>query len=507
LAGLGDGAEVEHELSEWDYGDYEGMRSVDIRKLAPGWNLFRDGCPGGETPGQVSSRADRVIARLRTSAGNVAVFSHGQFSAALVARWIGEAVLEAQHFRLGTASISILSFDPHHPEVAVVDLLNSSSRESGRPAHGEHADARVSAPHRREDGWQSQSSEVVKVAPTSSDSLRPPLFPVRFKPIYQCRLWGGRRLANLVEAPLPPDAPVGEAWILSDRDDFPSIVVDGPMKGWTIKQLLERWPIQFLGSLAGRFDRFPLLLKFLDAEKKLSVQVHPSDSQRTYIPPGEHGKTEAWVVIETQPDACIYAGLNRGTSAADLARAAADHTLPQCLASLIPKAGDAVFIHSGTVHSLGGVVVFEIQENSDVTFRLYDWDHVDVRTGKPRELEFDQALAVIDFERGPVHAVTPEREGTGAVLTEKLFDCEHFVLRRHQAQSPFAVGAPLQPRVLVSLAGVGDITFAGITYPLRKGEVMLLPAAMGKCDFRPHGVVNVLEISIPVTGADEQSNG
>ena len=108
---------------------------------------------------------------------------------------------------------------------------------------------------------------------------RMPLYPLRFEPIYQYRLWGGRRLADLLTAPLPGDGPIGEAWLLSDRDDHPSRVADGPLKGRTIRQLLEQSPEQLLGKLAGRFRRFPLLLKFLDAREMLSVQVHPSDRQ------------------------------------------------------------------------------------------------------------------------------------------------------------------------------------------------------------------------------------
>jgi broad specificity phosphatase PhoE len=129
LAGLGAAAEIDADLAEWDYGDYEGQRSVDIRKQRAGWNIFRDGCPHGEMPTQVSGRADRLIARLRTLDGNVALFSHGQFGCVLAARWIGLPLIEAQHFALGPASLSILGFDPHHPEAAIIALWNAASME------------------------------------------------------------------------------------------------------------------------------------------------------------------------------------------------------------------------------------------------------------------------------------------------------------------------------------------------------------------------------------------
>ena len=126
LVGLGREADVEPDLAEWDYGDYEGKRSSDIRQERPDWNVFHDGCPHGEMPAQVSDRADRLIARLYAMNGNVALFSHGEFGRALAARWIGLPVIEGQHFLLGTASLNILSYNPAHPEVRVMALWNAT---------------------------------------------------------------------------------------------------------------------------------------------------------------------------------------------------------------------------------------------------------------------------------------------------------------------------------------------------------------------------------------------
>src|SRR5271163_4072836 len=207
------------------------------------------------------------------------------------------------------------------------------------------------------------------------------LYPLRFEPIYQYRLWGGRRLADLLSAPLPGIGPIGEAWVLSDRDDHPSQVANGALKGRTIAEVLEQFPKQVMGELAGRFRRFPLLLKFLDAREMLSVQVHPPADNKD----AESGKTEAWVVLEAGTKSRIYAGLQSGTTAEALRHALNDGTIADHLACFAPKPGDGVFIRAGTVHSLGGgVVVFEVQQNSDVTYRLYDWGHVDAKTGQPR---------------------------------------------------------------------------------------------------------------------------
>ena len=323
------------------------------------------------------------------------------------------------------------------------------------------------------------------------------LYPLRFEPIYQYRLWGGRHLANLLSAPLPGDGPIGEAWLLSDRDDHPSYVVNGSLKGKTIDQLLKQWPEQLLGKLAGRFRRFPLLLKFLDARETLSVQVHPSDQQTKYLPAGESGKTEAWVVLEAGPECRIYAGLKPATTAADLRRAIANRTVVDHLASFRPKPGDGIFLPAGTVHSLGDLVVFEVQENSDVTFRLYDWDHVDSRTGRPRDLQVDQAMACIDFARGGVEPVVPVVEKGEPILRERLIQCDHFGVWRLRGKSPFTVGAVGMARVLVCLAGKGNLEYDGTDYPFGRGDVVLLPAVVGACLCLPHGGVNLLEISVP----------
>ncbi len=325
------------------------------------------------------------------------------------------------------------------------------------------------------------------------------VYPLRFEPIYQYRLWGGRRLAALLTAPLPGDGPIGEAWMLSDRDDHASRVADGPLQGRTLSQLLAEFPEQVMGKRAGDFHRFPLLLKFLDVREMLSVQVHPSDTHADLLPAGETGKTEAWVVLEASPESQIYAGLKPGTTEASLRQALTNGGVADCLACFTPKSGDAVFLPAGTVHSLGnGIVVFEVQQNSDVTFRLYDWDHVDAKTGRQRPLQVDQALACINFADGDsAGLVAPVVEGKTPVEREKLFHCKQFGLWRLRGDAPFSVGAEGVPRVLVVIDGAGQVDHGGSTYAARKGDVYLLPAVLGECTFRPQGAVNVLEIEIP----------
>jgi mannose-6-phosphate isomerase len=323
-----------------------------------------------------------------------------------------------------------------------------------------------------------------------------PLYPLRFAPIFQYRLWGGRCLADWVGT-LPDDGPIGEAWLLSDRTDYPSRVANGPLEGRTIAELIARSPAAMLGNFASRFQRFPLLLKFLDVRQMLSVQVHPRDDQTALIPPGDTGKTEAWVVLAAAAGARIYAGLKPGTTAADL-RALTARTANSHLASFAPHRGQGVLIEAGTVHSVGdGLVVFEVQENSDVTFRLYDWDHVDATTGKTRPLQLEKALACVDFGRGAILPAAPTIESTQPALREHLLGCAHFDVWRLSGTAPFAVGAERTPRVLVCFEGGGHVEHGGADVAMGKGMVVLLPASLGVCRFIPDGDVVLLELGVP----------
>ena len=203
-------------------------------------------------------------------------------------------------------------------------------------------------------------------------------------------------------------------------------------------------------------------------------------------------------MLEAGSKSRIYAGLKPGTTAANLRQALTNGSVADELAWFTPQLGDGVFLPAGTVHSLGGdVVVFEVQQNSDVTFRLYDWGHVDAKTGQPRALQVDQALACIDFADGAGGLVSPVVEATAPVERERLFQCEYFWLWRLRGQAPFTVGAAGVPCVLVCIEGAGLVERGGATYTVGKGDVWLLPAEVGACDFRPHSAVTLLEIAIP----------
>ncbi len=321
----------------------------------------------------------------------------------------------------------------------------------------------------------------------------PALYPLRFEPIFQKRIWGGRRLEEWLGRPLPGDEPIGEAWVLSDQGQHLSRVANGPLKGQTLRQLLEGFGERLLGA-GKRHDRFPLLLKFLDARETLSVQVHPDDRHTHLLPPGQRGKTEAWVVLEAESGGRIYAGLKPGLGPEGLRTALRQQAVAECLGSFQPNPGDCVFLPAGTVHALGGgLVIFEIQQNSDVTFRLYDWDRVDAQTGKPRQLHIDESLACTDFSATVSGPALPVLEQDGPVRRERLVACPYFHLARWSADQPFHVGAAGESRTLVGIEGQAEVEHAGERYPIRRGDVLLLPAEVGTCPCRPTGRVVVLE--------------
>ncbi|HEY1561368.1 MAG TPA: type I phosphomannose isomerase catalytic subunit [Caulobacteraceae bacterium] len=324
------------------------------------------------------------------------------------------------------------------------------------------------------------------------------LYPLGFEPMFQYRLWGGRELGQFMNTALPGSDPIGEAWLLSDREDCASRIANGPLAGKTLTDLMRERKAELLGAQADRFDRFPLLLKFLDVEEMLSVQVHPDDDQIELIPKGDTGKTEAWIVLSAKPNARIYAGLKPGTTAEDL-RGLTAADADRRLASFQPVPGQAVKIEAGTVHSLGdGLMVFEVQENSDVTFRLYDWDHVDAKTGKPRPLQIDEALAAIDFDRGAVAPVEPQLQTSEPIRAEKLIHDAHFDVVRRKGSRPFPVGAASEFRVLVCIEGGGDVEAGAQRVSMSRGKVVLLPAAIGVGSFIPKESATILEIAVPV---------
>lgn len=313
------------------------------------------------------------------------------------------------------------------------------------------------------------------------------LYPLKFEPIFKNMLWGGRRLGQRFGYALP-DGPVGEAWVLSDQGSNLSRVQNGPLAGRTLRELMQTYGPELLGRSGRGQQRFPLLLKFLDAREPLSVQVHPADHHQHLIPEGDRGKTEAWVVLESEAGSRIFAGLKPGVGPAELRAALADGTVADCLHQFSPRPGDCLFLAAGTVHALGaGIVLFEVQQTSDVTFRLFDWNRLDARTGQPRPLHLEQSLQCIDFAAGPCRPIAPVVESEAPLRRERLVECPYFRLSRLECGRPFEVAGSGSCRILVGIAGVAAVEHAGKSWPIRGGEVLLLPAALDSCWCRPEG--------------------
>jgi mannose-6-phosphate isomerase len=201
------------------------------------------------------------------------------------------------------------------------------------------------------------------------------LYPFVFTPIFKERVWGGRNLERLYQKKLPPGVPIGESWEISDRPGDESVIANGPLAGKDLRWLMEHHTGELLGAGKEKLDRFPLLAKILDAQDKLSLQVHPPAGIAPQL--GGEPKTEMWYFAETTPEADVFAGLKRGATRAEFERKIEDGTVAECFHRLPVQKGDCMFLHSGRVHALGaGSVVFEIQQNSDTTYRVYDWHRV-----------------------------------------------------------------------------------------------------------------------------------
>lgn len=325
----------------------------------------------------------------------------------------------------------------------------------------------------------------------------PELYPLRFEAIYRHYLWGGRRLADLLGKSLPPDQCVAESWEVVDHETDQSTVAFGPLVGSSLGELMSEQRFDLLGksSRLHRLERFPLLFKFLDANRKLSVQVHPNDTQASALEPPDLGKTEAWLILSAEPGSCLYAGLKDGITRDQFSNALDRGAVEDCLHRIEPRVGDCVFIPAGTVHALGdGLLVAEIQQSSDTTYRLFDWNRVD-QDGRPRDLHIEQGLAVTDFQRGPIQARPHDRHASA----ETLVECDKFVLRRQVVNSSRAdIGGDGRCHIVVVIDGEVEADGDPALRPLTQGETMLLPACVGATSVAAnHGHAEILDIFIP----------
>ncbi len=303
------------------------------------------------------------------------------------------------------------------------------------------------------------------------------LYPLTFHPIFKERVWGGRKLEQLYGKALPPGVPIGESWEITDRPEGESVIINGPLAGKTLRWVMERHPDELLGKARAAHGRFPLLVKILDAREKLSLQVHPPTA--TAAQPGGEPKTELWYVADAEPDAEIFAGLRRGVTRAGFERKIRDGTVADCFHRHHVRKGDAMFLPSGRVHALGGGnVIFEIQQNSDTTYRVFDWNRTGL-DGKPRELHVPQALASIAFEDFEPALIQPQR---GQLVEHELFEVQ---LRQAPAGSLCGMGVKDWRGPLVVGLVEGAIELRAEPHRLRlwPGQFCLVPACLPQIEF------------------------
>lgn len=302
--------------------------------------------------------------------------------------------------------------------------------------------------------------------------------PLRFAPLFKRHLWGGRRLATLLGKPIGEGDDYAESWEVVDHGAEQSVVAAGPLAGMTLAQVLASHQQELLGRHAP-LPRFPLLFKFLDCRTVLSVQVHPNDEAAARLNPPDLGKTEAWIVLAAEPGSVIHAGLKRGFDRLALEREVNRGTTELCLHKIEPRVGDCIFVPAGTLHALGaGLVVAEIQQASDTTFRLFDWNRLGPG-GRPRQLHIEQSLDAIDYTAGPVAPQVPQP--TERPCVERLIVCDQFVVNRWrldggEPKEERVIGGDERFHIISVLAGAARIEGDPASARLLVGQTLLIPA-------------------------------
>ena len=322
--------------------------------------------------------------------------------------------------------------------------------------------------------------------------MSPSAYPLRCQPFFRDYLWGGRRLQSHLSKTIPEQGVWAESWEMIDHAEHSSRILNGPLKGMTLGQVVQQHPQWLLGS---RLKSLPLLLKYLDCNKVLSVQVHPNDQQAALLSPPDLGKTEAWYIIDTSPGAALYAGLQPGTTREDLARALDQGNVEPLLHRIQPRSGDCIFIPAGTVHALGaGLLVAEIQQASNTTFRLFDWNRIGP-DGKPRPLHIQQSLDVTDFQSGgrmPQQPMATEQTGR-----ERLVACDKFIFDRISSVSLAQLGGDGKFHFITTPSGGVFIEGPGFSEQLQIGESLLLPASLSDCHARLDDSAVLLDMYVP----------
>ena len=320
------------------------------------------------------------------------------------------------------------------------------------------------------------------------------LYPLIFQPVFKERVWGGRELERLYGKKLPPGAVIGESWEISDRPGDASVIANGPLAGKDLHWLMTHHAPEILGSAKPAADgRFPLLCKILDARDKLSLQVHPPTSKAAEL--GGEPKTEMWYIADAAAGASLYVGLKRGVTRAQFEQKIADGSVADCFHRVQVRTGNTMFLPSGRVHAIGdGLVIFEIQQNSDTTYRVFDWNRVGL-DGKPRDLHVAQSLASIDFNDFEPKPVETKFVADGAVqkralVNDPLFDVETWKLK----SGATGLLKPKKLQIVAVTKGEIEIRSGAPVVGLSAGQFCLLSASLERTEILAKSDATLLHV-------------
>jgi len=316
----------------------------------------------------------------------------------------------------------------------------------------------------------------------------PPMsLPIVFKAIYQERVWGGRKLESVYGRSLPEEeTPYGESWEISDREHEQSVVKCGVLAGQTLNQLWSSKRSEIFGDdLVG--ERFPLLIKILDSRTDLSIQVHPPEQLAEEL--GGEPKTEMWYIADVEADSKLYVGLKNGVSKESFEQSLANGTVEQQVHAITPEVGDSIFIESGRLHAIGGgFLIYEIQQNSDTTYRVFDWNRVGL-DGKPRDLHVEQSMNCIDFSD-----FEPSMDTPSGAQGNCISDCPYFYMEKLQLTAGASLGNPQPERFSIITVVSGNVSdTAGGSY--KAGDFFILPR--GADPLTVTGDATILQTVIP----------
>ena len=311
--------------------------------------------------------------------------------------------------------------------------------------------------------------------------------PLTFRPIFMERIWGARRIETEFGKKLPPNVKIGESWEIVDRPEAQSIVANGPLKGKTLHELWTQDRQSIFGNVA-EAPRFPLLIKLLDAHERLSLQVHPPEKVASIL--GGEPKTEFWYVAAADSGAELFLGFREPITRDQFEKALREGTAAHHVHKLAVNTGDSVFLPAGRLHAVGpGNLLIEIQQNSDTTYRVFDWNRVVPVTGKPRELHVEQALQCIDFDDVAPKLIEPKGE---LLLRHELFEIQKWNLAQPREIAPlgqFAIVCCLTGRLRCA------------DTDLSPGEFFLVPAQLQDRQLKPlEAKTSLLRVTIPGRG-------